>query len=104
MHPFETLEASVQREVREELGVDVNMGRIVGVYSDTYLYQGINNGTIGIVVTATLLSDVPLIAADDISGFEYFSKHTALDQTIGFESMRKAIHDFITQQNTRTLS
>lgn len=95
MHPFETLEMSVQREVREELGVDVKIGRIVGVYADTYLYQGIKNGTIGIAVTATLLSDAPLIAADDISGFEYFSKNTALDQTIGFESMRRAIRDYI---------
>lgn len=100
MHPFETIEESVQREVREELGVLVSVERIVGVYDDTYLFRGIKNGTISIVVTAILLSDAPFIAADDISGFEFFPKHMVLQQKIGFKSMRQAIKDYINQTDS----
>lgn len=100
LHPHETVEESVRREVREELGADIAVRDIVGIYPDTYVYQGVKQATLNIVVACALLSDRALIASDDISGYRYFSRETVLRQNLGFKSMRQAIKTYMEKCTT----
>jgi NADH pyrophosphatase NudC (nudix superfamily) len=90
----ESLEHSVQREIREELNIEVQMTGIIGVYEDTYLYQEINIPTILTIVSAKIISGV-MQSSDDIAGFQYFSKDAVIKQEIAFPSVRQGIIDYL---------
>jgi len=94
MKPYESLEESVKREVNEELGVACEVGKIVNIYNDTYVYQGIEYPTICTVVKAKITSG-ELRAADDVEEFKFFAKEKALEQEIAFEGIKKGIVDYL---------
>ena len=94
INAYETLEESVKREIKEELGVDVQINKIVGVYKDIYVFQDIANPVIGIVVCAKITGGV-IKVSDDISGFKYFSKEEILNQKLAFSSMRQGLLDYL---------
>lgn len=91
---FEDWRESVGREVLEELNIKIEINKIVGVYSDTYIYKGIKRPTLGIIVSAKVVGGDFKIA-DDISEFKFFPKDEILKQRIGFPSIRKAIADYL---------
>jgi NAD+ diphosphatase len=90
----ETFEHSVVREAREELGVEVQMRDIVGIYNNRYLYMGINEWTIGVIVTAQILSG-ELKAGDDASSWEFIDKSEVLRRRIAFSAVRRGLEDFL---------
>ena len=47
----ENLEESIKREIKEELGVEIELDRFIGVYPDTYLSQGILRPVISLVMS-----------------------------------------------------
>lgn len=94
----ETLAASVKRELKEELGVDSHMNKIIGVYPDTYLYQNIIHPTLSIVISVkVLIADFK--PADDVSSFKFFTRHEALHQTLAFGSIYEGLKDYFEQKN-----
>jgi len=90
----ESFEESVKREVKEELGVEVEVGKIVGIYTDDYLYQGVVNVTF-CVMAAGKITGGTLIAADDVEEWRYFKKEEIAGLDIAFAGMRKAIEEYI---------
>ena len=94
--PFEDFEASIKREVKEELGVEITIGKIIGVYKDDYVYKDIRYPTLGIIACASL-STLRITPADDISGFAFFAKDKVHSQKIAFPSIKRAIKDYLTQ-------
>lgn len=94
IQPGESLEHSVNREIQEELGVEVEMTGIIGVYEDNYLFQEIINPSLGVIVTAKILSG-NLKAADDAAEFQYFPRDQVLQQQIGFPMVIKGIKDYL---------
>jgi ADP-ribose pyrophosphatase YjhB (NUDIX family) len=94
----ESLEHSVQREIREELNIEIQMTGIIGVYEDTYLYQEINLTTLAVIVSAKIISGT-MKSSDDIDGFRYFSKDEVLKQQIAFAGVRKGIEDYLKTKN-----
>lgn len=90
----ENLEESVKREIKEELGVEIAMKSIVGVYHDTYVYQNIEIPTIGIVVTAQITEGNPN-PSDDISDYKYFPKSEVLDLQLAFKSVKQGLSDYL---------
>ncbi len=92
----ESLEHSVKREIMEELSVEVKMINIIGVYEDTYLFQEIVNPTLGIIVTAKIVSGI-LKADDDVADFRFFPRNQVLKQPIGFHMVIKGLEDFLTK-------
>lgn len=94
----EDLEQSVKREVMEEIGVQVEIQRIIGIYVDTYLYQEIANKTFGVVVSAKITGGT-LHSADDVEEYKYFPKEQVLQQTIAFPGIKKAFEDYLQKQN-----
>lgn len=94
LQPNENLEQSVKREIKEELGVNVEMKDIIGTYKDEYMFQDILIPTLGIVVTAKP-SSFNFKAKDDITSYKFFAPNEVLKQKLAFRSLRESLHDFI---------
>lgn len=90
----ESLEASIKRELKEELGVDVTVGKLIGIYTDTYLFNGIINHTLCVMVRADIVSGT-IIPADDAADFKFFPKKSVLKQRIAFEGVKRSLEDYI---------
>ncbi len=94
IQPNESLEESVEREIKEELGIEVGMIKLVGIYPDTYLYQEILEPTLTPVVSAKIISGT-IKAADDVSGYKFFSKSKVLKQKIAFDAAINGLRDYL---------
>ncbi len=94
----ESLEESTKREIREELGVDMQINKIIGVYEDTYLFQDIIVPTLGVIVSAKIVKGT-LQPSDDITSFKFFPKKDVLKQKLAFESVRKGLTDYLKSSN-----
>jgi len=93
LEPCESLKDSIKREIKEELGVKIELGEFVGAYSDTYLFQNINNPVIVLVMTGKINGEIKV--SDDAGGYKYFSKKEILKQKLAFKSMEKGLKDYI---------
>lgn len=92
----ESLEDSIKREIKEELNVEIELGKFVGVYSDTYLFQNINNPVICIVMAGKIKGEIKV--SDDVAGYKYFSKKDIFKQKLAFKSMKKEIQDYLSKK------
>lgn len=90
----EDLETSVQREIREELGLEVKLKDIIGVYADEYEYQQILRPTLGFVVTAEIVHG-KVEVKDDVSDYAFFSRDDVLQQKLAFEGIRSGLRDYL---------
>lgn len=67
----ESTDATVRRELREELGVDVEVGRLLWVVENFFTYEGVRSHQISFVYEAYLPSDSELLdTTRDIHGFD----------------------------------
>lgn len=94
IQPNENLERSVKREIKEELGINVEMEEIIGTYGDEYEFQNVLVPTLGIVVTAKA-SSTDFRAKDDITSYKFFALKDVLKQKLAFRSLREGLRDFI---------
>jgi NAD+ diphosphatase len=94
IEPGESFETSVKREITEELGIDIEIKKIVGIYNDIYFYENLEYPTMGIVVSAKLKSS-NIKVADDISSFKFFEKKDVLKQKLAFKALRHSLEDYI---------
>lgn len=87
MDPDEDPPAAIRRELREELGVEVAVGDLVGIYADRYDETG--EPTLNIYHTATIRAGIPR-PASDVSGLGWFPLD-ALPEPIAFRNNRQAL-------------
>lgn len=92
--PKESVEASVKRELKEELSVEVEVCRIIGAYADTYLFDGIIYDTLCIMVAAEITAGT-IAPGDDACEYAFFPKEAILGQRIAFAGIRRALADYI---------
>lgn len=92
--PYESFAASAKREIKEELQVEIAIEEIIGIYHDVYVYQNVELPTLGICVKASILSG-EINPADDINGYQFFSKETVLSQKLAFNSISKGLQDYL---------
>lgn len=69
----ETVEQSIDREMREELGVSVKNIKYLCSGHDRYIFKGLNYHTIGMVFKAEIAGG-DLVAHDDVESFKFFAK------------------------------
>lgn len=94
IEPGETAEESIIREMKEELHADIKELHYLTTATDMYTYKGTTKYTFGIIFTATIISPV-LTANDDISVAEWVPTKEVLKRKIAFNSVRKALQDFV---------
>jgi ADP-ribose pyrophosphatase YjhB (NUDIX family) len=90
----ESFADSISREIREELGVEIEITGIVGVYEDTYIFQELSNQTFAVIATAKIVKGI-LSASDDVEKFMYFGRDVVLKQEIAFPGLRRALEDYL---------
>lgn len=71
--PGETAEDALRRELREELGLEVKSLRYLISKPNEYLFSGISVFTTDFAFLAVPAETGKIIAADDISGFEWLN-------------------------------
>ena len=90
----ETLEQSMERETKEELGICLKKYQYFRSYYDNYLYQGINYATICGVFIGKLSGNEKIKPEDDISEAKFFLFKDIPFSKIAFSGLQKALQDY----------
>ena len=85
-HPKDGL----KREVSEELGADVYVDKLIGVYMDNY--GNLKESTLNIYYSCMLLDNVDMLS-EEINGAEWFDLEN-LPKKIAFRHFRKLLNDW----------
>ncbi len=92
----ETLEESLVREVKEEIGFDLKEFKYFASYTDTYFYKDIDYHTLGMIFVGEV-PDQGLKPSDDISEFKFFTKDEIPWDKLAFNNVKKALEDYLNQ-------
>ncbi len=91
----ETMEESLVREIKEELGISISDYIYFGSYPDTYTYKGLTIPTLNFIYTARVSSDTHLTASDDISEVQYFPKSKIPFTKLAFPYLQRVLKDYL---------
>jgi len=99
----ETLEDSVKREIREELGVEIEDIKYIYSTSDKYLYQGINCNTLGFLLTGKV-KNMNFRIKDEITEIKFFSKDRIPFARLAFKGVKEGIKYYLSsfKESNRT--
>lgn len=87
----ETLEESVYRELKEELGIVPKKLSYHHSSTDTYLYKGTMYYTLGFVFTGEISSSMSIKVQDDVTEYKFIKVGEVPLEEIGFSAVREAI-------------
>jgi NAD+ diphosphatase len=86
MHPGETAEEAIRREVLEELGVEIQIVGYAGSMPETYEYGGVDLPFLGIYYTATITKGV-VSPRDDVAEVRYCDLDDIADLDITYPGL-----------------
>jgi 8-oxo-dGTP diphosphatase len=98
LEPTEHPSRAAIREAREELGVEVQITELIGMYVDTY--QDATESILSVYYSVQIVSGTPS-PADDALEIGWFGVHE-LPENIAFQSARDALTDF--ENGTRRIA
>jgi ADP-ribose pyrophosphatase YjhB (NUDIX family) len=85
----ESLEECVRRELREEAGIEIELGRLIATVPDTYGPAG--DATINAFFECRLMSGLPR-PDDDVAELRWFSRdELPAPEELAFDCVRKAL-------------
>lgn len=90
----ESLEESLVREVKEEIGYQLTDYQYFKSYTDTYFYGEIEYHTLGLIFVAKV-EDFDFKPEDDISEFKFFKKEEIPWDHLAFHNVKKALKDYL---------
>jgi len=90
----ESLEATVAREVMEELNLSISCPRYFGSFPNLYEYAGVTYPTQDSVFIGTVTDIKPLKLSDEIASIEYVTSDTVKVSDFGFTSVQNAIKKY----------
>lgn len=91
----ETAEQAVRREIKEELGLNVQTMNYLGSYPNEYVYSGLTVHTLDLAFECTVAHYEKIMVADDVSDYVFVSKKEMDLEKIAFNSIQKIIKDYI---------
>jgi NADH pyrophosphatase NudC (nudix superfamily) len=94
----ETIEKSVGREVKEELGINIPYFHYFRSYPQRYLYKGANLYVIAFIYYVKVnISLANLTPDDDVASAKFFPLDKIPWKDIAFEGITQALKDYIKQ-------
>jgi ADP-ribose pyrophosphatase YjhB (NUDIX family) len=87
----ESAEDGLRREVREEVGIEVERLRFLVSFPNTYFYREVTYPVVDLYFTATAVNPAMALPLDAVAGIEWRLPADVGDDEIAFPSMRKAI-------------
>ncbi len=91
----ETVEESLVREIKEELGINLNNFVYFSSCYDNYLYKKINYQTLCLIFVKKNFQG-EIITNDDISQAKFFKKSEINFKKIAFKGIAKALKNYLT--------
>jgi len=90
----ETIEDSVRREVKEELGVEVSDLKYFMSTYDRYLFKGLNDFTLGLTFIAKIQPGAKITVGDDAQSYKYFGKEAIPWDRVAFKSIKTVLETY----------
>lgn len=90
----ETGEEGVKREIKEELGIQLDKVFYIGSYPDKYFFQGFNMDTITLSFYSKI-SNQEIKVSDDITGFSFFNKNKIPYNKLAFKNLSISIKEYL---------
>ncbi len=84
----ETAEEALRREVREEVGVEIDRPTYLGSWTNEYPYQGVTYPVVDLVFTATAVDPGAAKSLDAVAGFEWKPLAEVDPDELAFPSLR----------------
>ena len=91
----ETAEEAMERELSEELGIEIAEMKYLFSIPNTYLYSGLNIPTLDIFFQCVPISTKNMSAADDVAEFLFVEKANLKPDDFGLGSIQRAIKMYI---------
>lgn len=91
----ESSEDALRREMKEELGMPINIKKLFGIYPGTYPSTFEPFYILSVVfIVEPINNDLRVLDKEEIKGFKWFKKEE-LPKKVAFDSNQKIIKDFI---------
>ena len=87
----ETAEEALRREVREEVGLEIEEVRFLSSYPNMYLYRDVTYPVCDLVFTARPMEAHKAQALDGVDGIEWISLVDVNEDDLAFPSMKHAL-------------
>ncbi len=87
----EDFEECSKREVKEELGLEIDDLQYLSTHKDHYDHQGVSYGTIGVSYLASFPEGAKLQPADDVSDYKFFALEEIPTDKLAFPSMTEMV-------------
>jgi len=93
----ETAEQALQREIREELNIEITDIQFLRSFPNQYLYKKINYPVLDFFFTCRALNWLNVKPLDDVADFAFYQKENININEFAFPSTRLAMKKFLQQ-------
>lgn len=97
----ETNEEALQREIKEEVGLEVNNFSYFGSYTGDYLYKGIDYKVVSTFYKSILDDDAKIVLSDEASEYQFVDLDKLKTEDIGVSDDTKVIADLINESTNK---
>jgi len=94
----ETLEKAAQRELLEELGINIDHFDYIGSFTEDYKYQDAIYPLVAAVFDCKLPSDSIIKVGDDVNDYKFFAKDAVPIEQIAFPNQRQFFEKYLRQE------
>lgn len=91
----ETAEEAIRRELREEVGIEIDSPVFLGSHPNRYAYKGITYDVLDLFFTAHILSDSTARPLDEVEDVNWFPVRDVRPEDLAFPSMQAAWGRFL---------
>lgn len=92
--PLESAETAVDREIEEELGLQIISKKYLGSFPNTYLYGGVVYFTTDLVFESSVLSFDTITAKDDVSSYDFYTITEDVIEQVSATSIKQILRQF----------